>query len=162
MYRSICLSNDDFLYFLNLLLSTELENIGEKPVTHGTRIPETIVQKIKLVTGTRSKLIRDSLTWLDIFFVIVVPLLCSDLSKVVNYKSWCCNFVLKFQFFGRQCISCLLAIISSKRSDLSSSDMPDIKLPKIWHFLCTILRILQHPKVVIFLSVITIFFLLNR
>ncbi|XP_020624494.1 uncharacterized protein LOC110061969 isoform X2 [Orbicella faveolata] len=37
-----------------------------------------------------------------------------------------------------------------------------LNLPKMWSFLGIILRILLHPKILMFLSVITIFFLLNR
>lgn len=83
---------------------------------------------------------------LDETYFFVLPLLCSDLSKVMDYK-YTVAFVL--QCFGK-CIS----------SDPSTSDMLD--LTKMWYLMRTILRILQNPKVLMFLSVITIFFLLNR
>lgn len=102
---------------------------------------------------------RDMLSQIEIT-VTYYSFLCDQTTECVLtcQRQWVINnFVL--QFFGYY-ISCPLAIIFTETSDLPTSDMLDPT--KMWSFLRTILRILQHPKVLMFLSVITIFFLLNR
>ena len=114
-----------------------------RPALSNLWLPLVIVQKIEFVTGSRIQLNRllDVTRHIRCCFTSVFGLV--KYIAVVSFYSLVSVFPARLLYSGT--------------SDLSTSDMQS-KMS----FLGTILRILLHPKTLMFLSVITIIFLLNR